>query len=75
MKIIKQANLQDKTNIQMWAVDKKLKCEGNLSEKHGIQRVGTFIFYEDKNELGRIIESPNSLLLEEDVFKILNKSR
>ena len=36
MKIIDEANLKNKLNVQMWAVDHKLKLDSNLAEKHQI---------------------------------------
>ena len=45
--------------------------KGYLSSLH-IKHVPTFIFYKNKNELGRIIETPE-VSLESDMLKILKK--
>jgi len=72
MKIIESTDLNERIKINLWAVDRKLDIENNLAQKHKIERVATFIFYQNEIELGRIIESPDALLLEQDVYSILN---
>ena len=72
MKIIESADLNEHIKIKLWAVDRKLHLKNNLVRKHKIERVATFIFYQNEIELGRIIESPDALLLEQDVYSILS---
>ncbi|HHJ53328.1 MAG TPA: thioredoxin [Caldithrix abyssi] len=71
-KILKAAGLFGKVDVQMWAVNRKLKLADGLAAQHNIKRVPTFIFYRNGEEIGRIIESPQSFLLEEDVYQILS---
>lgn len=72
-KILAEAKF--KINTQMWALDRELKLDDNLPQEYDIQRVATFIFYRDGIELGRIEESPNALLLEDDIYRILSGSQ
>ncbi len=72
-RIAGQAGLFPKMNMRMWALDRKLQVDNNLAQKYNIKRVPTFIFMVKGKEIGRIIESPESFLLEEDVFNILSK--
>lgn len=71
-KIMESADLMNKARIEMWAVDRKLNLDDGLNQKYDVKRVATFIFLKDGKEIGRIIESPESFLLEEDVLKILS---
>lgn len=71
MHIIKAAGLEQKMDINIWAVDRKLKLDSGLSTRYKIEKVPTFIFYQKGQEIGRIIESPNALTLEADLLKIL----
>jgi len=73
MKIVEQAELENRMDINIWAVDRKLKLDSGLAGRYQIKRVATFIFYRNGLELGRIIESPNALTLEADVLRILQK--
>lgn len=71
-KILDVAKLDSKISTPMWAVDRKLKLDNALPQEHNIQRVATFIFYRNGNEIGRIVESPEALLLEQDIYHILS---
>ncbi len=71
-KILDQANLTSKLSVELWAVDRKKNLPNNLSQKYQIEYVPTFIFFKNGQETGRIVESPESLYLEEDVFNILS---
>lgn len=73
LKIIDRAHLNKKAGIKMYALNRKLKMDNDLPEQYGIKRVATFIFLRDGKELGRIVERPQSFLLEEDILTILNK--
>ncbi len=58
--------------IRLICVDKeKTGCDTDVSGLN-IERVPTFIFYEDGNEVGRIVETPEHTL-EKDMLKILSK--
>ncbi len=72
-KILEQANLSSKLSVEMWAVDRKKNLPNNLAKEYQIEYVPTFIFLKDGREIGRIIESPEALYLEEDVLNILSK--
>lgn len=69
-KIIKDAGIEPLLTIELWAVDRKKTLDNNLAQLRNIERVPTFIFYRDKQEIGRIIESPEELL-EQDMAMIL----
>ncbi len=71
-KIIKESHLKNKINTRIWAVDRKLLLLGTLAQDHKISKVATFIFYRDNKEIDRIVESPNSLTLEQDIYTILS---
>lgn len=73
-KIIQQANLQNKLSLQLYAVNRKLKLENDLTDRLKIKRVPTFIFYQNDKEIGRIVETPNDLL-EKDLLTILSKTK
>ncbi len=70
-KIIKQAGLESKLQIEMWALDRQKKSGNDLPQKFQIQYVPTFVFLKEGQESGRIVETPQSLYLEEDVLQIL----
>ncbi len=69
-KIMKEAVLSDKLNVDLWAVDRKKQLQNNLPQSNNIEYVPTFIFYKNGKEIGRIIESPKSTL-EQDMLQIL----
>ena len=60
------------SRIQLIGVDKKKSSRNNLLKKIEFTRVPTFIFYIDKNEIGRIIES-TEINLETDLYNIIRK--
>ncbi|MET4082882.1 thiol-disulfide isomerase/thioredoxin [Pedobacter sp. UYP30] len=62
-------------NVDIIAVDGNKKAENGLVDSLDIQRVPTFIVYNDNNkELGRIVEHPNTTL-EADLLEILNTKK
>lgn len=73
LKIINQAGLRAYIKMSMWAVDRKLKLDNELPQKYQLERVPTFIFLYKGKEAGRIVESPQAFLLEEDVYNILKE--
>ncbi len=70
-KILHESGLATQATVEMWAVDRKLKTVDKLSDRFGIKRVPTFIFFRDGKEIGRIVETPQALYLEEDIVSIL----
>ena len=62
-----------KASIRLYALDRTKKSDDGLTDKFGIQRIPTFIFMKQGNEIGRITESP-STTLEGDVLTILGRS-
>ncbi len=59
-------------NVTLINVDTKKLAEGTNVEKLNIEKVPTFIFYRNKKEVGRIIETPIETL-EKDMLEILRK--
>lgn len=74
-KIIKQAGIGNHLKIELWAVDRKKNLPNNLAQKYGIEYVPTFVFERNNKEIGRIIESPSSPYLEEDIWNILHGNK
>lgn len=60
------------SNITFYAVDHEKKAEGIDASEYNIEFVPTIIIYNNNNEIGRIIESPE-LSLEEDIAGIIIK--
>ena len=60
----------DMDNIKLMGTDSYKEAPIDDYEALGIERVPTFIFYRNKNELGRIIEYP-AASLERDMVNIL----
>jgi len=71
-KILQDAGLTKRMAVTLWAVNRKLKLDNDLPQKYNIVRVPTFIFFKNGKEIGRVVESPQSLLLEDDIWKILS---
>ena len=70
-KILDQAGVSEK-EITLICVDHSKQAENGLIDNLNIQRVPTFIVYENGKELGRIIEFPQDTL-EKDLLGILVK--
>ncbi len=62
----------DTDELTLINVDRKKQSPGNLTHDLDIELIPTFIFYKDKEELGRIVEIPNATL-EKDIFRIISK--
>jgi thiol-disulfide isomerase/thioredoxin len=71
MKIIESLGY-DKKRLRFIGVDSYKEAPVHNYDSLNIERVPTFIFYDDKIELGRIIEYPLTSL-ERDMLGILNK--
>lgn len=74
-KILNASGLRSTIKTKLWAVDRKLKLDNDLALNNEIKRVATFIFYQNGKEIGRIVESPEALLLEQDVYDILTGNK
>lgn len=73
MKIIETLNFE-KERIRFIGVDSYKQAPLDEYESFDIERVPTFIFYDNKIELGRIIEYPEASL-EKDMLKILTETK
>lgn len=63
----------DKSRIQYYAVNSDKEIPLYNIQKYDIQYVPTFIFYKNEEEIGRIVETPESGILEKDVLKIIGE--
>jgi len=59
-------------NLKLIGVNRKKEISNSDSASLDIELVPTFIFYEDQEEIGRIIETPE-VSLERDMLKILEE--
>lgn len=57
---------------ELWAVDREKKSVVAGYDALNIQFVPTFIFYRNGAEIGRIVETPKSGSLENDILQILH---
>ncbi len=71
-KILDRAGLRSVLQVEMWAVDRKKQLPNQLAQTYQIEYVPTFVFERNHQELGRIVESPESMYLEQDVLTILS---
>jgi thiol-disulfide isomerase/thioredoxin len=60
----------DSSRIRLYGLDRSKKSRDGLTEKYHIDRVPTFIFLKDGDEIGRITEKPTGTL-EADMLAIL----
>jgi hypothetical protein len=72
LKIVEESQFVLPDNITIWAVDRDKSLGSGMTQKKDITRVATFIFLENNEEIGRIVESPKSGKLEEDILAIVN---
>ncbi|MBI9039689.1 MAG: thioredoxin family protein [Bacteroidales bacterium] len=68
-KILDKMNFNE-NNLKLICVDRSKSTREVEINKFEIERVPTFIFFKDGNEIGRIIETPKTTL-EKDMLKIL----
>ena len=61
----------DKDNLTMITVDRSKREPADLVNGYNVNRVPTFIFYRDGEELGRFVEYPRETL-EKDILKIVS---
>ncbi len=67
---ILQTNNIDPAKMTMIGVDKERRSPGNEAEKYNIEKVPTFIFLKNGEEMGRIVETPIGSL-EKDMLGII----
>lgn len=72
-KILDNLGIETSERLSIWAVDRKKQLDNALPETYNITHVPTFIIEEEGQEIGRIVESPESSL-EQDLLKILSKT-
>jgi thiol-disulfide isomerase/thioredoxin len=73
-KIIDNLRQSPVEGVTIWAVDRKKEIpESDIVEQRKIKRVATFIFYDDDEEIGRIVERPVQLF-EADMLQILTQT-
>ncbi len=70
-KVLDAVNFNYK-NLEMITVDRSKSTPNNEQEGLGIERVPTFIFYKDGEEINRFVEYPRETL-EKDFLKILQE--
>ena len=70
-KILDQAGI-GLEKVALVGVDRTKKDAGGLTERHGITRVPTFVFFRGGAEIGRVVERP-ATTLEGDIAAILAK--
>jgi thiol-disulfide isomerase/thioredoxin len=73
LKVADAAGMADST-IRFYALDRTKKSPDGLAEKLRIEKVPTFIVMKNGEEVGRIVESPNTSM-EADLLTILAKAR
>ena len=73
MKVLSEAGYDDRDLIIIGVNTNKSALVMNI-ENLDIERVPTFIVYQNGEELGRIIETP-SKTLEKDLWKIVRKAK
>lgn len=69
LKIADQSGI-DSSRIRLYGLDRSKKSSDGLSDKYHIEKVPTFIFLKNGDEVGRITEKPTGTL-EADMLAIL----
>ncbi len=69
LRIAEKSGIPDK-RIRYYALDRSKSSPDGLESRYAIERVPTFIFLRDGNEIGRVVESPRTTL-EGDIVAIL----
>ena len=72
-KVIEEASFKDIAEINLFAVSRSFRDSSRVAIESGVDRVATFIFTRENEEIGRIIETPD-FSLEEDLLAILTKN-
>lgn len=74
LKIAERSGFLSPDSIFLWAVDRNKELDNGLTKKRNILRVATFIIFFHEKEIGRIVESPQSESLEQDILNILKQN-
>lgn len=61
-------------SIRLYALDRSKKSADGFTDKYQIERVPTFIFLKNGEEVGRIVETPRTSI-EGDMLMIMGKAR
>jgi thiol-disulfide isomerase/thioredoxin len=69
LKIMDQAGIP-MTRVTLYALDRQKKTPDGTANRYDIERVPTFVFVKNGDEIGRIVESPKTTL-EGDIVAIL----
>ena len=71
-KFLKTMELAQNANItlKMLALDRSKKDRAGVAEKHGIERIPTFILFVEGREIGRLVEKVE-MSIEEDIATLL----
>jgi len=64
----------DAERIRLYGLDRTKRSSDGLTDRFGIERVPTFIFLRGEEEVGRIVEVPQTTL-EGDLLSILARAR
>ncbi len=70
-KVLDVAGLWGRLPLSLCAVDRAKKRPVDLVNRYRIAYVPTFVFERNGREIGRIVETPSSLYLEEDMWEVL----
>ncbi len=73
LKILDAAGLTGRLDVSLCALDRLKRFPEGLVNRYGIKFVPTFVFERVGKEIGRIVETPSSPSLEEDMWKILGE--
>ena len=73
-KILDDIGFKD-SNVKLIAVDGEKTAGDTDISGLGIERVPTFLFYQDGREIGKIVESPTGPTLERDMLLILTLNK
>lgn len=69
---IMDAARQDPASIRLYALDRTKTSADGLTARYRIERIPTFIFLREEEEIGRIVEKP-STSLEGDIAALLGR--
>jgi hypothetical protein len=71
LKIVERSGFLSPDSIFLWAVDRNKELDNGLTQKRDISRVATFIIFFHGQEIGRMVERPQTASLEQDILNIL----
>jgi len=73
LKIVDKSGFVTRDSVELWAVDRNKELDSAITKQRNIVRVATFIIFYHGLEVGRIIERPESDLLERDILKLVKQ--